>query len=143
MKFFALAKNNLRLFGIFVFGLFLLIGCVGLPHSVLSEHVNGEMAPGCPVMPGAHSLCQMDALEHIAAWQDTVTALPSQFASVLLTLLLALASVFVARSLALNIYSFFEPFNASPPPLYAGIFIPIANPLQEAFSNGILHPKIF
>lgn len=102
---------------------------------------DGTMS-GC-AMPGMATLCKMDPLEHIATWQSMFTATPNQndiFAMLLVLLSFALAAVLVHSRR-----------NHAPPKLLilSSLFtyykrrIPIASPLQEAFSNGILHPKIF
>lgn len=103
---------------------------------------DGSMS-GC-VMPGMATLCKMDPLEHIATWQSMFTAVPSQN-----DILLLLASL-----LALALGALFLTHRSIAPPKVAPALqqklfsyykqrIPIIHPLQEAFSNGILHPKIF
>jgi len=84
----------------------------------------------------------MDPLEHIAAWQDMFAALPGQL-GLFGTLLLLIASFLVARYVRL--IKVHIPLFVHPPSqfLYSKTYIPIVSPLQEAFSNGILHPKIF
>ena len=103
---------------------------------------NGTMS-GC-AMPGMATLCQMDPLEHITAWQNMFTAVPSQNDILLL----------LAFLLALALGALFLTHRSIAPPrvarvsqqklfLYFKQRIPIIHPLQEAFANGILHPKIF
>lgn len=103
---------------------------------------DGTMS-GC-AMPGMATLCKMDPLEHIATWQSMFTAVPSQNDTLLLLtslLALALGALFLTRRSAAPPKT--APASQQKLFLYYKRHIPVANPLQEAFSNGILHPKIF
>jgi len=97
---------------------------------------------GC-FMPGmTASLCQMSPLEHIAVWQDMFTAVSNQLDGLALILLLIATLVgglvLIRRAAYLTITADFQ-FH----PVYrAADTIPL-NPLQELFSNGILHSKVF
>lgn len=101
--------------------------------------MSGEMAD-CPYMTHGEGLCSMSIFDHFAAWESQFLALVPQ----LTALLLVAAAVLVVRAIAPNLLS-------PPLQLYA---IPIKQyryrtytfsyrPLQELFSNGILHPKVF
>jgi hypothetical protein len=96
--------------------------------------------PGCPFMnDGVAVLCTMSPLEHIEAWQDMFLAIP--VTSIILLCIVALA--------------FAVPFlyspKWSPPRLRAFEFTPLYTTqklsfqsyIQEAFSSGILNPKLF
>lgn len=123
---------------------FFFVGFLGLGHANMTMGSAGEMPAGNCFMPGmTEALCQMNPLEHIASWQSMFTAVPSQ-GDVILLLLALLA-------LALGAL-FIHPHRSASPPqatvlqtpfLYYKRRIPIVHPLQEALSNGILHPKIF
>ncbi len=86
----------------------------------------------CPVM-GMSVLCQMNPLEHIGKWQVMFTALPLEIIFVVFALLF------------LMIYAAFK-YSLVPPSLIRYEFSSFnffRSPLQEAFSDGILNPKIF
>lgn len=93
---------------------------------------------------GGHSMaiCEMNPMEHIEEWQSIFTTLPAKDAmsifSVILIILALLAFRFVDK---------FYVFNTPRLEPYLNNFylskIPIFNPLKEAFSRGILNPKIF
>ncbi len=92
-------------------------------------------APGCPFMPGEQAMCEMNAFDHIAAWQSTfTTTLPVVF---VLTLFTALAFVFTWRlwypppDLVLASVTYRQRAKVPLVPLY-----------QQLFSRGILNPKI-
>ncbi len=94
-------------------------------------------------MPGmAMSLCQMDPLQHIEEWQAMFTVLPNQLSELAIFTLLLLIGALVARHFLHHL--FYPPLVPAPqhlyrpPERYASF-----NPLQELFSNGILHPKLF
>ena len=121
---------------------FLIAGVMGVPHLGMDMQMDGSMGSDC-FMPGmTETLCQMNPLEHIATWQSMFTAVPSQNDALLL-----LASLFALALVAfLLTHRSIAPPKAPPLQLafaYYKQHIPIPNPLQEAFSNGILHPKIF
>ena len=123
---------------------FLATSFLGIAKMDMAMGMDGQMSSGNCFMPGmTEVLCQMNPLEHIASWQSMFTAIPSQNDFVLLLLAL----------LALALGAFFiRSYHSTAPPeilvlqpafAYYKRRIPIVHPLQEAFSNGILHPKIF
>lgn len=122
---------------------FFSVGFLGLGHTNMTMSSNEEMPTGNCFMPGMTAvLYQMNPLEHIATWQSMFTVIPSQ--SDILSLLAALLAL-VAGAL-FSIYQSIAPPKIRIPQsqfLYSKRYIPIGNSLQEAFSNGILHPKIF
>lgn len=96
----------------------------------------------CPFGGHSMAICQMNPMEHIQEWQSMFTILPTQN---LLSLLLVLFAL-----LAISKLKFWNRFSIPEPPLvysscrsgFANNFL-IFNPLKEAFSSGILNPKIF
>lgn len=121
----------------------MLAGGLGAFHFGMDMPMDGSMEANC-FMPGiTEALCQMNLLEHIDAWQNLFAAIPSTNDILLLLVsLLALGALYVARK------------NFSPPKvlisrtqqaflLYCRRRTPMIHMLQEAFSNGILHPKLF
>lgn len=91
----------------------------------------------CPFMPGASSLCAMDAFAHIDAWQGFVRSLPLDGFSLIL-LALSVAFVVFARFSNGTDSGLFRVRYRSRDPAFAYAYI---TPLSEAFSNGILNPK--
>ena len=126
------------------FGLvaFLLLGTFGLSHAGMTTGMDGQMTD-CPFSPGV-AICSMSPLEMISASKSLLTTLPQQKDVFSLLMLL------VAGILALAVFwkPLLSPFSAPrPSALYVlrprREYIPLHNPLQELFSNGILNPKLF
>ncbi|MCR4306487.1 MAG: hypothetical protein NUV42_00805 [Candidatus Yonathbacteria bacterium] len=121
---------------------FLLVGFFGV--GLMGIHMGSpeQEMPGCPVM-GITTLCQMNPLEHITAWQSMFVSVSPK--GVLGTLAFFLAFLFLTFSVK-SFWSTRRPLLLSD---QKTISIPrvvisiIRNPLAEAFSNGILNPKIF
>lgn len=117
---------------------FLLLSSFGVLHFSMMQ-TDGQMS-GCPFM-GEGAICQMNPLEHLAAWQSAFTTiLPDQsLASLLLLLLLSFLLLRIGRQkFARNKDSPIQLFRIR---FRERLFFP--SPLQEAFSNGILNPKVF
>ncbi len=119
----------------------LLLASVGLPHfgMAMSMDEQGNMAMDC-YMPGMTVACNMTALEHIASWQSAFASVVQQYGSTLLLVLLSMAIVFAVWVR-----------QQYPPPRNHFAYrhrlrhlhkLPQSS-LQELFSNGILHPKVF
>lgn len=119
----------------------LLLGSFSLAYF----HTQGMSAmdvpmPGCPFMnDGVPVLCTMSPLEHIEAWQDMFTAIPVAFAILLcLTLLVFFTPYLHSFKWSPPLRSRFRftaPYTTSKPIFQSYI--------QEAFSSGILNPKLF
>jgi hypothetical protein len=103
-------------------------------HIGVSEHMHQ-----CPFM-GMVTVCDMTALQHLASWQQMYSAilLQSTFAALLYATLvfLALHALFRIKSIQVSP----DRFGARSTPT---IFPAFSNPIMEALSNGILHPKVF
>lgn len=119
---------------------FLFVGIFGMSQINMGMY---ESAVNCPFANHLMSICKMNPMEHIQEWQSTFTTLPAKDApSPLLSILLALLALFGLR--------FFKKFSLHDQPwpeVYINSFYlrkhQIFDPLREAFSNGILNPKIF
>lgn len=121
----------------------LITGTLGVPHFGMDMTMDGSMDSNC-FMPGmSATLCQMNPLAHLAAWQNMFVAVPSM-SSFLLLLSIFLALVF-GRFLTRLRYTLAPPKLDPLEPLatYYKQYVPIPSQLQEAFSNGILNPKVF
>lgn len=88
----------------------------------------------CPYMTGQHSLCTMDAFEHIATWKSLILTVPSGIYVLALFTLVLVFQIFL---------------SASPPLLRQFLYYrkvksqPIIFRLTLAFSDGILNPKLY
>lgn len=118
---------------------FVLVAFLGAGQVGMVRDATGQMT-GCPVM-GVVAFCEMSPLAHMAKWQSLFSALPEREAAALLAVaLFGLSMIFLlwqvrsARALS-TVPSFGLRSKAAP--------VPIQSALQEAFSNGILNPKIF
>lgn len=120
-----LAVFTVLLFGISFFG-------VGM--DTISPTAN------CPFGGHSMSICIMNPMEHIQEWQSMFTTLPAKNTLALLSLLLVLFALLKLRQV-------FSVPKIPQADSYINLFYlhrpPIFNPLQEAFSSGILNPKIF
>jgi flagellar biosynthesis protein FlhB len=118
----------ITVFWVLLFGLFQM--------DMSMNTMNGQA--NCPFASHSMSICQMNPLEHISEWQSMFTMLPVQN---LLSFLFALFALFVIskfthwnKLLKLNFH-----LHQNNRVLYAQVF----NPLKEAYSKGILNPKLF
>jgi len=116
---------------------FLFMSFLGLSHAVMDRH--GEMM-NCPFM-NTGVLCQMTPFQHLSAWQSMFTQVSLK--EILNTSTLVLLSFLLAvllRSLW-HRYKFPLRRNLGLGSRTISIFIP--DLLTEAFSAGILNPKLF
>lgn len=96
----------------------------------------------CPFSGHSMSICKMNPMEHIQEWQSMFTTLPAKDALSFLSALLALLAL-----LAIGAWKKFSIHDQPWPEIYINPFYlrkyEIFDPLKEAFSSGILNPKIF
>ena len=130
-------KRYLVILGVAVF---FVVSVFGLPLSGMSLGMDGEII-GCPFMDmDGVSICHMSLFEHISTWQGTFASVVVQHGVGSLLLLLAAVLSFALVSLL--------------GPLKKTVCLPlnqrhlrrrVAHRLffQEAFSSGILNPKLF
>ena len=135
-----LLTTMIRSFSIALFTLlFLGVMFGGLFHMSIGMDMAGSMTD-CPFVSSGEELCKMSLSEHVGAWKSTfMTTIPT------LTLLIsALAAAAVIVSVAPNVFAkpkFKTP--ALPKEILEHIYTFSYRPLQDLFSNGILHPKLF
>lgn len=112
----------------------LLAGSLGISHMGMSMDMEGNMTD-CPFMPGV-SICTMSPLEMIGALQSFLSNV---------TLNQDLSLLLVSVALILNVFPKF--FSPPRPTLRHRIsqknLVSHFNFLQEAFSDGILNPKLY
>ncbi len=127
---------------IFLFGTFasLIITVLGVGYLGMNVSPNGEMSH-CPFM-GIATVCQMNPLEHIVAWQNMFTALPQKDIFTSLTFLLLIIFSFPLLRNFLPIPSK-ESLSAEAIRYKRKNILFIPTPLQRAFSDWLLPPKIF
>ena len=117
---------------------FLVAGNPGLAHVGMDDMTMHESMPGCSLM-GMGAVCQMNPLEHIGMWQSLFTFYPK--IDDLLTLLFSL----LALAFGVAWLSWLPrriPKTGIGHRIRQLLLVP-SHPLQELFSNGILHPKLF
>ena len=139
MKATAKIQKIIKLTVVLAFSAVLLFGFFGFG---MGMDMNGTMI-NCPFAGHSMSICKMNPMEHIQEWQSMFTTLPEKDTlSSLLSILLALLALFGLR--------FFKKFSLHDQPwpeVYINTFYlrkrQIFDPLKEAFSSGILNPKIF
>ena len=121
-------------------GAFLFMSLAGLLLTGMSMGMDDMQSnmQGCPFMLGT-SICHMSLFEHIATWQ-TMFAATGKVSNILLAVLSALMFVFF-----LSKYFYPPPRVFSTRRLTRSIQEPhrLAQALLEAFSAGILNPKLF
>ena len=128
-----------RIVSIAILTVFLGALFVSLFHMSAGMNMTGDMTD-CPFMEGGEVLCQMNLADHIGAWKDTfVSATPT-----IVTLLVVVGTIaFVASAPPVFFGSNRKPipirFNTLRTRTYSFSY----RPLQELFSSGILHPKLF
>lgn len=131
----AFVKTALHAFVI----IFVLTAFLGASHWGMDVKTEGAMGL-CPFMPGV-VICNMTPLEHISAAQSMFNTLP-QDKNVFVLLILLLAAA-ISISLLYQWKLLFPPVIQR---IGSGLRredAPLLRPLQEAFSNGIIHSRAF
>lgn len=109
---------------------------VSLLHLSAGMDMTGGMTH-CPFMTHEEVLCPMDLADHIAAWK-------SAFLAVTPTVMVLLSAAALVVFFAPHVFV----ATRRPPillhrQLRERTYTFVYRPLQELFSNGILHPKVF
>lgn len=127
-----LAGFILSLFlGLMFVSLFQMSGVMDMSHGMSD----------CPFMADQDVVCAMNLSEHIGAWKAVFTSLvPSAF-TLLLSLGVAVSIATVAPHLWQRRLLYRIPIYWSQ--LQYKTYTYTVRPLQELFSSGILHPKLF
>src|SRR3990167_7987427 len=115
---------------------FLVVGLLGLSHFAMNMNDSGE-ALGCPFM-NTPTLCAMNPFYHIAVWQSMFAASFSKeiFSLLALIALLGILFTFILRNFGLTTGDI--PRSVTRVRQILVRTFAVINPLQEAFSNGIL-----
>lgn len=106
-------------------------------------HMNkdGRMS-NCPMQANSSSICQMNTTEHITKWQALFTATTRSSNLFLLIALLTVAFIYIMtlkRRTNLQSSSYFS-YKYT---LYKLPEVKLFNYLLAAFSDGIIHPKLY
>lgn len=128
-----------------MFGLlaFVTVSMFGLSHhmSGMTEDENGDMA-GC-VFTGKTMLCKMSVIEHISLWQSMFTAMPQESFMLFALLILLVVVIFVIKNILVRARLSGSGAFINKLSLKKNPDLTLFNPLKEAFSQGILNPKIY
>lgn len=106
----------------------------------MSTQPNGKMSD-CPFANNTASICTMSPLEHIAAWQSFFSTLPVKKMLLIFSLVIFALALFLLPKFFQQFLKYQNLFYLQRCRYLQKVFI--RHPLQEAFSNGILNPKIF
>lgn len=137
-------KQTSNFITLFVLLSFLLIGGFGLSHSSGMEMRDDGTMGGC-MFDGRAEICPMTLAEHISNWQSMFSVIP-QKSTVLIQLLVLISTLILAASVLgwrspPSLFSYFSErwrlYIKNNPNL------PLFDRLREAFSQGILNPKIY
>ena len=108
--------------------------------SPLFSHGSQVGQQDCVFMEHGYSICHMNPIDHIGAWQEMFTALPAQMGILLALLMIVVAIVYLRHILT----------SSGVPPESVGRLYVRAHPesklfdfLITFFSRGILHPRLY
>lgn len=119
---------------------FLGVMFLSLFHVPAGMGMSGGVSTGCPFMSHEEVICSMSTLDHLTAWKSAFTATTQSLALLLVTA----AALALVPSVAPHLLSrsrFRDVVYTQYPKERTYTFS--YRPLQELFSSGILHPKIF
>ncbi len=128
-----------------VFGLiaFLSVAFFGAFHIMGMQTQSDGTMGGC-LFTGIDEICTMPLAEHLTAWQSMFTSIPAK-STILYLVVLAFALLLFASAFLKRYFIWAVERLAAIQRLYL-VHHPnpsLFNPLQEAFSQGILNPKIY
>lgn len=121
-----------------IFAIFISVLFTSLFAMPVGMDMEGGMSD-CPFMEVGEVICPMDFADHIGAWKAAfVSIVPNIFiliaAGAVLLLTVSAPVLFGNKGKPIPVR-----LHISPPQTYSHI----CRPLQELFSKGILHPKLF
>lgn len=130
---------NSKLTGIALAVVFLSVLSLSLFHMPAGMEMTGSMS-GCPFMGHEETICSMSVVDHIGAWKSAFLATIPGFTLLLSALAAAVVIFTVAPNLLLK-QRFRVPVISKE--VVERVYTFSYRPLQELFSSGILHPKLF
>lgn len=120
---------------------FFTVAVAGSAYVPMPMNDDGTMA-NCPYL-GITALCTMQPLEHIAAWQDMLAALPAKIGGIFAAIVLIASAILLvllhgpnADTIRHSAFSYMKKRRRQ-----SALLIPDA--IRDAFSRGILHTKAF
>lgn len=123
------------------FSAFVILSIFGLGHmNGMEANKDGNME-GC-IFTGKTMLCKMGIVEHISLWQSMFTAVPQENLMFMALLILLVAIIFITKNILATRLSRNEALTKRRYLREHPDFL-LFNPLKEAFSQGILNPKIY
>jgi len=128
-----------KILAVTLLALFLGAMFFSLFHMTMGMDMTGSMSD-CPFMAHEEVICPMDLADHIGAWKSAFLAATP---TTVLLLSVAGAVVLVASFAPHLLSSRGRPIPVLHRQLRERTYSFSYRPLQELFSNGILHPKLF
>ena len=133
-----------KMVGILGMATFIIVAIIGVSYTLEMKMKSDGTMSGC-LFDGQAETCPMTIAEHLSRWQGMFTVIPQKTDILIQFLLLALAVIFIAsafrqRLLLLLSAHFLDRWRLY---LKQNPHIPLFDPLREAFSRGILNPKIY
>ena len=130
----------MKAFSSFIFAVLLGAMFVSLFHMSTVMDMADSMS-GCPYMTHEAVLCPMNLLDHIEAWKASFASIVPMLFTLWGCLIITFVIVSVAPHLVgkVRLWLLKVPIYRDQGHLYDFI----VRPLQELFSRGILHPKLF
>lgn len=129
-------KNSIKFIVIICTTWILIFGFFQLESGMLNIN---KSETNCPFSAHSEAMCQMNPMEHFQEWQNAFTVLPTK--NIVSMFLFILTFILIGR------FAFSNRFLVQKSSFLFLINIinsfRIFNPLKDAFSNGILNPKIF
>lgn len=127
----------MRMFGLFAFILIILLGASQIFAMEMNEDGNMD---GCP-FTGKTMLCKMNILEHLSLWQSMFTVIPKKSVVLLVLISVLTAVILFNRSVLTRLLIRKQESQLLYFLQHSGLYF--LNIIQEIFSQGILHPKIY
>ncbi len=129
----------MKIFGVILITIVTGTMFLSLFHMSMGMDMSGGMTD-CPFMSHEETICPMNIMDHIGAWKEAFLAVAPSF----LILFAIAGAVVLVASVAPNLlrviqYSPSQILTRFRELIYAFSY----KYLQELFSNGILHPKLF
>ena len=129
---------NRALVALIVLLLFSFIGLLGMGFGMAMDQ-NGNMT-GCPFITAHMTICPMSLGEHIGRWQQIVTGIPQNAATIFFVVLAIYTSINFQILISKHESSFIVRMRVYMQKLHT---LKLFDQLLRAFSNGNLNPKVF
>ena len=133
-------RRQRKLMGTVLLPVFFVAIFLSLHYASFEAHAGSDAYNNCPFMTHEQTLCSMNMLQHVAAWKEAFIAIvPAIF-----SLFVATAVLFIVRSRSPYLRT-----RMSYTPIFflkkirERLYLFTYRHLQDLFSNGILHPKLF